>query len=211
MAGPRKAARQPSRPRRQRFDAEHNVRVILEAATSVLSEKMDASIEEIASAAGVSRQTVYAHYASREALLNAVVERAAAEVVATIDAAGLDDLPPGVGLLRFLEIALQTSARYPFLWYLPQVSEDEDVNRHGPVLDRMRELISRAQRSGDIDTDLSPAWLLTAGLALGRSAETEVKEGRMTTDEASRSMIRSMTRLLGLPLDNPTRLGACSS
>jgi AcrR family transcriptional regulator len=178
--------------------------VILDAATGVLSQKVDASIEDIAFAAGVSRQTVYAHYPSRQALLNAVVERAASDVIATIDAAGLDDLTPGVGLLRFLEIAWQTSARYPFLWYLPPVSEDQDVNRHGPALDRMRELISRAQQCGDIDTDLSPAWLLTASLALGRSAETEVKEGRMTAAEATQNMINSMTRLLGLRSDNPT-------
>lgn len=208
MGGPAKAAEPSARRRRQRFDAEHNVKVILDAATSVLSEKPDSSIEEIALAAGVSRQTVYAHYASRDALLNAVVERATADVVATIDAAGLDDLPPGVGLLRFLEIAWETSARYPFLWYLPQVSEDQDVTRHGPALGRMRELISRAQRCGDIDTDLSPAWLLTASLALGRNAETEVKEGRMTTDEATQSMTKSMIRLLGLRSDNPANFGA---
>lgn len=208
MAGPGSAAEQPARRRRRRFDAEHNVKAILDAATTVLSERLDSSVEEIALAAGVSRQTVYAHYASRDALLDAVVERAAADVVATIDDAGLDDLPPGVGLLRFLEIAWQTSARYPFLWYLPQVSEDQDLNRHGPALDRMRELISRAQRCGDMDIDLSPAWLLTAALALGRSAETEVKEGRMTADEATEIMIKSMIRLLGLQSDRPTDFDA---
>lgn len=208
MAGPAKADEQPARRRKRRFDAEQHVGLILDAATSVLSEKMDSSIEEIASAAGVSRQTVYAHYASREALLNAVVERATADVASTIESAGLDELPPGVALLRFLEIAWQTSARYPFLWYLPPVSEDQDVKRHGPVLDRMRELISRAQRCGDIDTELSPAWLLRAGLALGRSAETEVKEGRMTTDEATQSLMKSMTRLLGLQSVEPNDFGA---
>ncbi|MGH7611946.1 MAG: hypothetical protein ACREN4_07995 [Candidatus Dormibacteria bacterium] len=127
-----------------------------------------------------------------------MVERAAADAMAALDAAGLDDLAPGAGVLRFLELTWQTSTRYPFLWYLPQVGETEDVDRHGPALDHVRDLIARAQHCEDIDTDLSPAWLLSAGLALGRSAETEVKEGRMTTAEATQSWIHSMVRLLGL-------------
>ncbi len=39
----------------------------------------------------------------------------------------------------------------------------------------MLELIQRGQDSGDIDATLPPAWLLTAGLALGRAAGEAVK------------------------------------
>jgi hypothetical protein len=44
---------------------------------------------------------------------------------------------------------------------------------------------------------LSPAWLLTGALALGRAAEDEVKARRMTTNEASPAVHRSFPRLFG--------------
>ena len=62
----------------------------------------------------------------------------------------------------------------------------------------MLELIQRGQDSGDIDTTLPPACLLTAGLALGRAAGEAVKAGRMTIEEATQAMHHSFLRLLGV-------------
>ena len=120
-------------------------------------------------------------------------------MTAAFDAAGLDDLPPAVALVRLLDAGWQVTARYPFVWHLPAVSAGQDVSRHAPVLDRMLELIRRGQASGDLDTTLPPSWLLTASLALGRAAEEEVKAGRMTVEEATRAVHHSFLRLLGLP------------
>jgi AcrR family transcriptional regulator len=155
-------------------------------------------VEDIARAAGVSRQTVYAHFPTREALLDAVVEHATAEVTAAFDTAGLDDLPPAAALVRLLDAGWQVTARYPFVWHLPAVSAEQDASRHAPVLDRMLELIRRGQESGDLDATLPPGWLLTASLALGRAAEEEVKAGRMTIEDAARAVHHSFLRLLGV-------------
>ena len=155
-------------------------------------------MEDIAGAARVSRQTVYAHFPSREALLDAVIEQATAEVTAAFDTAGLDDLPPAAALVRLLDAGWQVTARYPFAWHLPAVSAQQDASRHAPVLDRMLELIRRGQQSGDLDATLPPGWLLTASLALGRAAEQEVKAGRMTIENASHAVHHSLLRLLGV-------------
>jgi AcrR family transcriptional regulator len=171
----------------------------LQAATETLNADPGASVEDIARAAGVSRQTIYAHFPTREALLDAIIERAAAEVIAAFDAAGLDDLPPGDALVRLLETGWQAAARYPLAWHLPAVSRQEDASRHAPVLGRLLELIKRGQESGDLDASMPAGWLLTACLALGRAAEDEVKSGRMTIDDASRAVHSSFLRLLGLP------------
>jgi AcrR family transcriptional regulator len=191
------SAQPQARRRRQRSDARHSIAAILRAATETLNANPGASVEDIARAAGVSRQTVYAHFPTREALLDAVIEQVTAEVTAAFDAAGLDDLPPAAALVRLLEAGWQVAGRYPFAWHLPGVSKEQDASRHAPVLDRMLELIGRGQESGELDTTLPPGWLLAASLALGRAAEDEVKTGRMTIEEATRAVHHSFLRLLG--------------
>jgi AcrR family transcriptional regulator len=171
----------------------------LTAATDALNADPRATVEDIARAAGVSRQTVYAHFPTREALLDAIIERAAAEVTAAFDAAGLDDLPPATALVRLLEAGWQVAARYPLAWHLNPVTPTQDANRHAPFLGRLFELIESGQHDGELDTSLSPGWLLAACLALGRAAEDEVKAGRMTIDEAANAVHHSFLRLLGLP------------
>jgi AcrR family transcriptional regulator len=193
------AQQKAARQRRRRSDAEQNLAAILDAAARVLSVQPEASMEDVARAAGVSRQTVYANFGSREALLDAVVERAATEVTAALDATGLEDLSPAEALARLVETGLMASARYPFLWHLPAVTPDQDMERHAPVMGRLRELIRRGQASGEIDAGLSVDWLLAAGLALGRAAEDEVKSGRMSPEDAADVVRRSFLRLFGLP------------
>jgi AcrR family transcriptional regulator len=157
-------------------------------------------MEDVARAAGVSRQTVYANFGSRDALLDAVVERAATEVTAVLDATGLEDLSPAEALVRLVETGLMASARYPFLWHLPAVTPEQDMERHAPVMGRLRELIRRGQEAGELDAGLSADWLLAAGLALGRAAEDEVKAGRLSAEDAADAVRLSFLRLFGLPV-----------
>lgn len=188
----------PARRRRQRPEARRSIAAILEAATETLNTNPSASIEDIARTAGVTRQTVYAHFPTREVLLDAVIERATADMTAAFDAARIDDVSAAAGLLDLLETGWQVAARYPFVWNLPAVSPEQDAGRHAPVLDRMLELIRRGQQSGDLDNTLPPDWLLTASLAVGRAAQDEVKAGRMTVEEASSVVQKSFIRLLGI-------------
>jgi AcrR family transcriptional regulator len=188
----------PARRRRQRPEARRSIAAILEAATETLNANPAASIEDIARAAGVTRQTVYAHFPSRDALLDAIIERAAAEVTAALDAAQIEGAPPAAGLVALLEAGWQVTARYPFVWNLPAVTPEQDTSRHAPVLDHMLDLIRRGQQNGDLDATLSPEWLLTASLAIGRAAQEEVKAGRMHIEEASRAVHHSFLCLLGL-------------
>ena len=153
-------------------------------------------MDEIARAAGVSRQTVYAHFPSRDALIDAVVGQAGAEFTALLDGLDLDREPPARALTRLLEAGWQAAARYPFLWLQPAVDLGSDAERHAPVLDRMLDIVQRGQASGDFDASVPAHWLLSASLALGRAAEDEVKAGRMTTGQATQAVHQGVLRLL---------------
>lgn len=187
-----------TRRRRQRPEARRSITAILQAATETLNANPAASVEDIARTAGVTRQTVYAHFPSRDALLDAIIEQAGAELTAAFDAAAPDGAPAGTALVRLLEAGWQVTARYRFVWNLPSVSPEQDASRHAPVLDRMLELIRRGQQAGELDATMPPEWLLTAIMAIGRAAQDEVQAGRMSVEDASRAVHHSSIRLLGV-------------
>ena len=104
--------------RGRRADAERSVVAILGAAGRVLGERPDASMDDIAKAAGISRQTVYAHFPSRDTLLNALLAQVTERVLDAIDAADLGTGPAADALVRFLEISWQALETHPFLLHL---------------------------------------------------------------------------------------------
>jgi AcrR family transcriptional regulator len=85
----RTAARRPGRPpRAPRRDAVRNYQRILDAARVVLGESgADASMEEIASRAGVGVGTVYRRFASKDALIDELLRLALDELLGAADQA----------------------------------------------------------------------------------------------------------------------------
>src|SRR3954466_2635573 len=88
-----------TRPRR-RADAERSIARILDAAVDSLGEDQEASMSAIARRAGVVRATIYVHFPTREALLEAVTHRAFDEVAAGIAAAEPERGEPAEALAR---------------------------------------------------------------------------------------------------------------
>jgi AcrR family transcriptional regulator len=176
----------------------HNAEAILDAASRVLVERPEAGLAEVAKAAGISRQTLYAHYASREALIQALIQRATERVVAAIDAADLDAGPADDAMVRLLEIGWASFDTDPFLMTFSEsgVSAEEDRDRHEPIQRRVAELIVRGQREGDIDPSLPVNWILASVFALGNAAGEEVRSGRMTAQDAVAALRAAVPRLI---------------
>lgn len=189
----------PPRRRRRRADASRNIAAILDAALERLAERPDASMEDIAKAAGVSRQTIYAHYPSREALVAAVRERAMAETVAALDEADLERGSPADALDRLVRAGWHTLGRYPILAALRRkMTSQEQHDLHQPILHRLEPLIRRGQHAGIFDSRLPASWLLAAFLGLSHTAAEEVAAGRMRPEEAGRVLRESVWAILAI-------------
>lgn len=184
-----------------RADAQRRRTAILEAAIAVLGRRPDASVEDVASAAGVTRQTVYAHFRSRDGLVGAVLDHATEETIAAVDGAALDDGPATDALLRFLGATWRVFERTPGLAHLAAQVADPvaDDARHEPISERLERLIRRGQRSAEFDRRLPVGWLVNATVALGHAAGEEVASGRMDARSAERTLRRSVLRLYGTP------------
>ncbi|WP_245681777.1 TetR/AcrR family transcriptional regulator [Actinomadura kijaniata] len=191
------------RRRRRRADADRSAAAVLQAAQRLLAAEPHASIEDIATAAGVSRQTVYAHFANRDALVSAVIDAITAETVAEMDAVPLDQGTAAEALLRLLNASWGSFQRYTRLLSTATATPEEDHSRHHAVNDRLHQVLTRGQQAGEFTRDLSAPWLATAVISLGHAAAEAVTTDRMTFAEATGALAQSMLRLCGV---EPSRI-----
>lgn len=172
----------PTSPRR-RADAVRSREAVLAACLALLDRGEDPSLGQVAAEAGVTRQTIYAHFGSRDALLRAAVRVLSEEV-----AAGLATTEPRTGDLgaavdRWCATVWRILAGRPALLNpaLAAVGAGEDVlDAHETVITELQVLARRARRERGLPRQLTTDWLIRAVLALGHAAGEEVGAGRMT-------------------------------
>jgi AcrR family transcriptional regulator len=89
--------------RKQRADAERNRHRVLEAARALFAERGDeVQHAEVARAAGVGVGTVYRHFPTRQALVEAAAEHRFAQILEFARTECLNGPDPGQGLARYL-------------------------------------------------------------------------------------------------------------
>ncbi|MCK2219009.1 TetR/AcrR family transcriptional regulator [Actinomadura sp. ATCC 31491] len=192
----RAAPRQPGPARRA--DAERNVAAILEAATRLLSADPSASVADVAKAAGVGRVTLYGHFPSREALVDAVMRHAVGLADAVLDDPALDRLPAPEALARLLRSSWEVLDRHRRLFVAAdRVMATERIREHHErPLRRVERLIERGRRDGDFRTDLPLPWLVTTFFSIIHSAAQERAAGRLAPEDVERVLVATMTSLL---------------
>ncbi len=184
-------AADPSVPKRRRADAERSVAAILEAGLEALASDPDSSMSAIARRAGVVRATIYVHFPTRTALLDAVMEHAVGLVVEAMRGAEPQRGEPVEALERVLRATWRQLAYFHALlaMNIDRLSAEELRRRHVPVLDQLEPLIERGQRQGAFRGDLSVAWHLAVIRAIVHAASTEVQGGRISDSEAEAAMM----------------------
>lgn len=136
---------------------------ILASAAGVLADRDQASMGEVATAAGVARATLYRYYPTREALLEALGRHALDEAGARLGEAGLDRVPVAEGFERAVR-ALVSVGDYFVVLARERDAEHGEFDRR--IAAPLRALIDRGQSAGDVRSDVHPSWLMESLLAL---------------------------------------------
>jgi TetR/AcrR family transcriptional regulator, mexCD-oprJ operon repressor len=183
---------QPLQPRR-RADAQRSIDRILDATLDALASDPEASMAEIARRAGVVRATIYVHFPTRETLIDAVTQRAIADVTEAIEAAGPADGEPTEALRRVVVAAWRRLGRFHTLVEVNSRLPDANLHAmHQPVLAVLQPLIERGQRDGSFRADVPTGWHLSVLLALVHAASGELSTGRMRAAQVEGALVASV-------------------
>lgn len=180
-------------PKPARADARRNAERILDATAELLATDPGVSLEQVAARAGISRATLYHHFAGRDALLDALTARSIAEVTAAIETARPSADSATDAMARVLSAAWQVIGRYRGLVIVnPRRLERGELRaRMEPALGPVRALIHRGQRSGEFDREVPADWLIGVVTDLIHAASREVSAGAMDAADAERVLLRT--------------------
>ena len=162
--------RSQAAPRKQRLDAQRNRERIMEVAKEAFTRSgADASLDDIAKQAGVGAGTLYRHFPTRDALIEAVY-RSEVEKLAGAARKMAETVPPMealrswmlllidyIGAKHIIAPALNSLVGGPARLY-----EDSRSLIQGAI----DELVKGAKKSGDVRTDIDATDLLRAMIGI---------------------------------------------
>jgi len=160
------AKRSPSFERKPRTDAQRNRERILEAAKEAFTRHgANASLDDIAKEAGVGAGTLYRHFPTRDALIEAVY-RTEVERLAAAERKFTETMPPVEALRAWMLLFVDyiaakhiiAPALNTFVGGASKLYEGSRAQIQGAI----DALVKRAIKSGDIRKDLDPFDLLRA-------------------------------------------------
>ncbi len=198
---------------RRRGIADRNVTAILDAAEKLIAARAPVTIAGVASAAGVSRVTVYAHFPTAEALLEAVVERAVGQAAGALAAARPGEGPPDEALERLLSTGWQALGQHADMADAASamLSGTAMTRSHAAAHAAVAELLRRGQEDGTFRSDLPVSWLVTCCFALIHGCRDEVTAGRLAEEDAERVLAATIRDLILRRLNRVLVLAPCTS
>jgi AcrR family transcriptional regulator len=159
-----------STPRKPRADALRNRERLLEVAKAAFTRRgADASLDEIAKQAGVGAGTLYRHFPTRDALIEAVY-RSEVEKLARAARDFAAAMPPidalRAWLLLFVDYIAAKHIIAPALNSVVGGPSRLYEGSRGMIQGVIDELVKRAKRSGDVRRDLDASDLLRAVIGM---------------------------------------------
>jgi AcrR family transcriptional regulator len=119
---------------------------ILDVALEVLGQSPDASMNDVASAAGVVRRTVYGYFPTRTDLVRTLAQQAVNEITTVLDKVNALDGAVEVVWVDFITLLWPLARRYRVLLALRRGEYGEEIHALlGPVDKILADLVQRGQ------------------------------------------------------------------
>jgi AcrR family transcriptional regulator len=161
------AKRKPIAPaRKPRADSARNRQLLIDAAKVGFSEfGLNVSLEEIARRAGVGIGTLYRHFPTREAVVEAVYRREV-ELLAEAVPQLLETSPAGEALHKWMHLFVDYIATKRLIAPSLAAAKDRTPSLYASSVElitgAITTLVKRAVASGDVRKDIDPSDLLRA-------------------------------------------------
>jgi TetR/AcrR family transcriptional repressor of mexCD-oprJ operon len=180
---------------------------ILDGAAHLFANGGDqASMNEVAEAAGVARATVYRYFPNRESLLDELAQTAVRDVETRLASARIDEVAPDEGIARAVRALVDVGNLFVVLTRERQRSGSDQFERG--LVEPLRQLIERGQAGGDIRDDITGRRLtesliglvvgmLTSSPPLGREDMTATITGLFIDGARARGPRASITSANG--------------
>lgn len=184
-------------PGAKRADAVRNVERILDAAIACLSQRGNATMADIAKEAGLGRVTLYAHFDSRPALIDAVVARVIArgeQTLAAVDLAG--DAREALARLIRSSWQLVDQSRSVIAAAEEELSPERIRQLHDGPATRVESLIERGRSEGLFRSDMPTAWQVSMLHQILHGAGGEISAGRLDAADAADLIVKTVFALL---------------
>lgn len=188
--------------------ADANRRHILDVALAELLRDPDASMDQIARAAGVVRRTVYGHFPSREALISTLTDGAVESLAAAHAAGRAGVADPAEAVARSVLAVWEIADRYRLLVALAQrtVTVQGIRERLTPVREACAELLQRGLDRGVFRSPLPAAALAYVHEQMLFAVMEAVNDGLLPAAEAGGSAAISVLTAAGMPPAEATAL-----
>ncbi|MFE3290458.1 TetR/AcrR family transcriptional regulator [Rhodococcus sp. NPDC059234] len=186
-----------ARPRRSQARA--NRERIVEAAIGAFAANPDASMDDVARAAGVVRRTVYAHFPNRDALVEGIADEASAALVAILGAQRPQPERPDLAaaVLALQSWPIGDRFRMLLTFARKELGEERIHDMLEPARAPSVEIVERGQADGTFSDYLPAAVLVTMTEAVTMTLLEATNAGTIT-DSGESFAVTSLV-LLGIP------------
>ena len=162
---------------------------IIDSAVTILAERGEAaSMEEIATAAGIGRATLYRYFPNREELLSAMAAASVEELAARIEEANLEAVPFEEAVARLARAIIATGSKFTALSRDGAKHSDDLPDLDVKVTEPIRALFRRASAEGALRPDLPLDVLMDLFSGLIRGALDSTASGRRGIEEAAAAL-----------------------